>query len=309
MTNVLHVSSTFLGGYPGRLSKLLNLPESKFRSRFIVSTIENQKTRLDVDLRADEMARDEIEDRIKWADIIHFHGFNSMGVLEQWGLSLPKNKNSILQIYEFPEEGIPQDSPHLSIPAGLPYIITPGCHWNRWVTASFLAPEVPHFYEKKPNMNRVWPFVSLDTRFLPEVIGYREIIKPLKEMEHEKRIMFSPISTTDHNKNTLLKQGADVAIGDIIYGKYNLSSLDYAAAGVACFCRINSSTRENIQKLTGTSDLPWITTDKDRFLVGLDRVIDRRLWLEQGERSKKWMDEHWNAQSILNHYTEAYLSL
>lgn len=307
MTNILHLSSTFMSGYPTRLSELINKHSQKYRSRCITAAVDGTRRPLDVDLKSFEMAQREIEDRVGWADIIHYHGLHSIGFLESHGIGTPKGKDQILQIYEHPEEELYRyEDPNHAVPAGVACIITPRCSFVRWPSASFLAMEVPHSYEEKVYAPRAFPNVSVDIKHLPHVLSYREIYRPLKEMEQKKEIMLHPIDNKDHYFSVVLKSGADIGVGDILEGRYNLSALDYAAAGVPCFCKIGAQTRANIEKLTKASTLPWLNTDKDRFMYGMNRIVERKLWSIQGKQAKEWIDAYWNPSIILKHYTEAY---
>lgn len=306
MTNILHLSESFLSGYPARLSRFLNENGPKYRSRCITMKSEHPNARLDVDMVMGQLSEEAFFDRVQWADIVHLHGTHSIPLLSTIDHAI-RGKRIVIQVYEHPEEGAANPS---LVPPGIPYIITPVCSWPRWPTATFMAPEVPHFYENINLPDKERPLVSFDIKHMPELRSYRDIIFPLKSMQKEKQILYYPIENRLHDYAVTLKQAADIAVGDIVFGRYNLSALDYASAGVPCFCRVKGYTRENIEKLTGAiNSLPWIHTDKDHFLLGIKRVVDRKLWKEQGQKTKGWMEKYWNKDMILRHYDDVYLSL
>lgn len=313
MPNILHLSDTTLSGSPIRISKLTNKYSENFRSRHIVWQPVIGKRVFETDLVGSAMTKDEIMDRINWADIIHYHNrwqrqeiFSSLGIK-------PPQKPSVIQIHS------PRASENFSeeVASGLPLAVIAQYHPREWKEMKYLVPNVVDIYDE------TYTPLQKGLRNLPVVSyapsncnargwddkGYGIVVPHLKRLYMANRIVFQKITEQPHHITMRLKRSADIGIDEIATGSYHLSSLEYMAMGVPCFARLDGLTQKYVKEVTGADTLPWIQADRDSFLTRLLLIVEGKNWKEKGAETRAWMEKYWNPDVLVGRYEDMYNDL
>lgn len=313
MPNILHLSDTTLSGSPIRISRLINKHSKNYRSRHIVWQSVIHKRVFATDLVGQTMSRDEIMDRIGWADIIHYHNrWQRQELFKHLGVP-PPNKPSLIQIHS------PRQSEDFrqEIESGLPLAVVAQYHPREWKELSYIVPNVVDITEPEyaPSQKRTHqvPLVSYapsncNARGWDDK-GYGLVVPHLKRLSLAGKIMFKRIIEQPHDITLQLKRAADIGIDEIATGSYHLSSLEYMAMGTACFARLDGYTAKVVKDLTGSEDLPWIQADRDSFVSKLMFIVESQAWPELGLKTRKWMETYWNPQALVRHYEEMYTDI
>lgn len=312
--NVLHLSDTTLSGSPVRISKLLNKYSTTCRSRHLVWQPIIGTRVFETDLVSSRMTREELLDKIEWADIIHYHNRYARQEIFKFLEIAPPNKPSVIQIHS------PRQSENFSdeVNSGIPLAVVAQYHPRQWPEASFIVPNVVDILDpaympiEKPQVERL-PIVS----YAPSNTnqrgwddkGYSLVAPTLKRLKISGRIYYQLIVDTPHEMTLKLKQSADIGIDEIATGSYHLSSLEYMSMGVPCFANLDGYTKQVVRDLTGCDELPWVAASKDNFLPNLHFLLENKSWQEYGAKARQWMETYWNPSILVGNYEEMYREL
>jgi hypothetical protein len=324
MLKVLHLSDTPLSGSPVRISKLLSNHSKKVVSRHIVYTPIVRGRDFETDLIGETMTKEEIDDWLGWADIIHFHNrYKRQKVFTEKEATLP-TKPGVIHIHS------PRNSEDFSeeISSGLPIAIVGQYHPREWQNEmSFVLPNVVDVFSEEmtprvvdgkpfylsPGKARTTPVLSYAPSNTSEKgwdnKGYDLVMPFIKRMKQVGRIQMQFITQTPHAQTIALKKGADVGIDEIATGSYHLSSLEYLSLGIPCICNLDGHTRKVVRDITGADKLPWTFASRDNFAVVVDSITKNNEWLYAGEQARLWMERYWNPDALLEHYHQLYENL
>lgn len=118
------------------------------------------------------------------------------------------------------------------------------------------------------------------------------------------------ISDTLHKKCLEIKKRCDLFF-DQIGPSFGVSSLEALSQALPTMARLDRQNEEEIRKFTGTSFLPWVNVKDEKGLekaIG-ELVADKGLRLERGAASRRFMEDHWREERVLERLFGVYESL
>jgi len=308
---VLHLSDTTISGAPFRIHSLFkNNRALGYVSRHIVWHPTTGFRVFPTDMVGSEMEEKDLKFWLDWADIIHYHNrYARQEIFQKLGTP-PPDKPSVIQMHSPRHE---DENFEAEAASGVPLAVVAQYHPREWPEASFLVPNVVDIEEirphKRPPLRRV-PVVS----YAPSNHngkgwndkGYAFTAPILKKMQLRGLIKYAPVIKRPYELMMQLKSGADIGIDEVATGSYHLSSLEYMALGVPCICRLDEKTQEVVRNLTGCDWLPWVDANEHSLERILRDIIQKQQWPGLGARSRRWMEQYWSPEVLLNHYIEMY---
>jgi len=316
---VLQLSETTLSGSPIRLSKLLNKYSKKVESRHLVWQSRLRDRVFDTDLVGPEISKEEVQSWLDWSDVICYHNRRSkLTIFKELGLEIPK-KPSMFQIHS------PRQSEDFSevTSSKLPIAVIGQYHPREWPELKFIVPNCVdiwafdhqpiHPFLKVSHKNRNIPIVS----FAPSNTtakgwdnkGYGLVAGILKPMKLAGRVHFQLIIKKPHAETLELKKQADLGIDEVMSGSYHMSSLEYLSMAVACMANIDAKTEKVVKDMTGCENLPWILATSKNFGAVLRNTLNSKSYIEQGIKSREWMEKFWSPEFLCKKYEEVYSQL
>lgn len=118
------------------------------------------------------------------------------------------------------------------------------------------------------------------------------------------------IENTPHRECLMMKQQCYIHF-DHLQGYYGVSSLEGLSQGKPVIAGLDDWNIECIKEFTGSDGLPWaIARSQDELQDKLEELItDSDLRNNIGMQSRKFMEECWTEQHVLNKLVEIYASL
>lgn len=101
------------------------------------------------------------------------------------------------------------------------------------------------------------------------------------------------------------------ALFDHMQGYYGVSSLEGLSQGIAVIAGVNEWNRMNIEKFTGTADLPWVLAYDRESLDNVIRELATDLGLcnSIGTASREFMEKYWSDERAILHLDAFYSSV
>lgn len=329
---VLHMSRTALAGVAYKYATFFKkYGHIETRSAFSIPTTsfpedirvpfhrEQSPTYKNVKLKIPNECPELIEE-IKKADIIHIHNSPPLAYHSPtW--ELMREKPIVLQLHSPPgisDHGFKVVSGHLKISKLL-------------VIAQYQAVEL-----KYDNMIVMRNIVDINHEMLrpiiiknsPPIITYtptnikkkekagwayksvKEVMPVLESMGKNNMCKFVYFHGKSWLESLKLRQQANVHIDEISSGSYHLGSLEALSQGTVTVAHIADWMEKVIKEKTGCDWLPWVEAGPRNFqLVITSLVKDQDKLLERQHQSRKWMEQYWSPEKILNDYMGVYNSL
>jgi glycosyltransferase involved in cell wall biosynthesis len=118
------------------------------------------------------------------------------------------------------------------------------------------------------------------------------------------------ISDTLHRRCLELKKECDIFF-DQLGPSFGVSSLEALSQGLPTIARLDEQNLEEIRRFTATQTVPWVNAeDEEELESGVEEmVLDRGLREERGAASRRFMEEHWREEQVLERLFEIYESL
>lgn len=309
--NVLHLSDTTLSGAPGRLSKLLtNHSGGKIVSRHLVWCRIIHNRIFDVDMCSSELTKKEIQEHLKWADVIHYHNrYSRQMIFKAHGIKPPK-KPSVIQIHS------PRESEDFSeeLASGIPLAVIAQYHPRQWPEMKYLIQNVVDITDPlhKPIAKGLRNIPNIS--YAPSNVickgwdnkSYTTVNSVMKRMMFDRMALYKRIVSLPHNTCLGIKQDSDIGIDEVSTGSYHMSSLEYLAMGVACIGKLDELTQEALRKATGCTSIPWINSSEASFESDLRNLITSGEYKAKGIESRKWMEKYWAPKVLIKKFQTMY---
>ena len=137
-----------------------------------------------------------------------------------------------------------------------------------------------------------------------------EVVQELQQDPAPPELKLDVIENTEHTECLRQKNLCHI-IFDHMQGYYGVSSLESLSQGKPVIAGLDNWNIKQIKKFTGTDRLPWIVTrTKAELKVALDMLRhDPDLRRQLGDYSRKFMEECWSEQRILERLLDFYESL
>jgi len=118
------------------------------------------------------------------------------------------------------------------------------------------------------------------------------------------------IANTRHEECLRIKQTCDIHF-DHMQGYYGVSSLESLSQGKPVIAGLDEWNIKYIKEFSGCENVPWvIARNRDELEVRLEELIgDDLLRKSIGMKSRRFMEQHWNEQQVLNSLLRVYEAL
>lgn len=318
---VVHISATPVAGSPGNIVAALNR-HTTVQARHIVFNSAAYGARsfaCDLDWQTQQA---EALDALAQADIVHLHQFFS---LEQtFGANFQQrfgNKKIIRQFHSAPDlwaarqPGVlgqiaHEDLPHLVIAQG-PERFYPHAR----VVPNLVPLNDPRYLPAAESSGL--PVIAFSPsgktsawRKRWETKGAPQTLALLHRLEREGLCQVRLIVDMPHDACLRAKQSAAIAIDECVTGNYHLSGLEALAQGKPTLGYLDQRVQEQLRRLTGAVELPWIQVRLEEAEGPLrDLLADAALRAEIGQASRAWMETYYDDSRLVLHYQQAYLDL
>jgi len=315
--NVLHLSDTPLSGGPLRIHNLLNKYSKDVESKYIMWQERAGHRYYGSADAGSGSSRELLEYLIyEWSNVLHLHNrWRRQSVFKILDRPPPK-KPSVIHIHN------PRDSENFrdEIDSGIPIAVPAQYHPRVYPECKFIMPNVVDIYDpvymKGPMPEEGLPVVSYSPSNTNARLGswddksYSVVGPILKRMRNSHEIDYQLIHKKPFAEVMAMKREAWIGVDEISTGSFHLSGLEYLSLGVPCFSGIDSLTEGVVKDLTGCSWLPWVKSSKDNFervLRGL--LTHKEIIIDQGTKSRQWMEAYWAPETLAKIYLNMYEKL
>ncbi len=141
-----------------------------------------------------------------------------------------------------------------------------------------------------------------------------ELIEVVAELQKENptsnAISLKIIELLPHRQCLVEKKDCDI-IFDHMQGYYGVSSLESLSQGKPVIAGLEDWSIKQIVKFCKTENLPWIIarSQSELFRKLHHLIADPGYRKESGDYSRKFMEQHWNEELVLQKLTKTYGSL
>ena len=118
------------------------------------------------------------------------------------------------------------------------------------------------------------------------------------------------IANTRHEECLRIKQSCDIHF-DHMQGYYGVSSLESLSQGKPVIAGLDEWNLKYIKEFSGCEDVPWvIARNRDELEDRLEELIgDGELRNSIGMKSRRFMEQHWTEEPVLNSLLKVYEEL
>ena len=325
MTKVVHVALTPLAGSPIRIVNALN-KHTGFDARLITLDSAIYGGRIfegDLDWNK---SRDECLELIASAEILHFHHYfnlsNNPFSVDFYDVA--ENASFVRQFHSVPLTMAKGDQSLANeiVNSEIPQLVV-SQHQERYFPNAKIVPSIipqtaPEYLPcsnksvqlkvgyAPSTLNSCWndkyDYTRWDTKGSVETIAMVTDALRLSKMGSLELITNAP-----HYQCLLLKRECHVGIDEMVTGSFHLSSLEFLSQGVPCMAYLDNRTMETLKTLTGSDKLPWVNVmleNSGDVLVEL--LNDESLREELGRLSRRWIEEYYREEDLINYYSKSY---
>ena len=322
---VIHVSKTPLAGSPIRIVNALNA-HSSVAARLINLAPNAYGTRAfpeDLEWGAD---RDQAQDLLARADIVHFHHFFDFGSTSNpFGFdflnAMRPSAHCLIQWHSSPEftardSGVPESSIHTT---DIPQMVVAQYH-ERYYPSALPVPLIlgePGEQSKPRKSSTDRPRILFSpTRQISahaarwETKGAPEVRTVLRGIERAGLARVEVVQNLSFEECQQRRAGADVVIDDVVTGSFHTTSLESLAMGKATIAFLDSRTQAVLAQLTGSNDLPIVNVHLAQLRQALEALCaEPQLVRDIGAFSADWMRSNYSADTMIEHYVNGYEQL
>jgi hypothetical protein len=314
---IVHITENPIAGAPWNLNNAINT-YTEHSSRLIAAQASNQNRTFPHDIIIDDSSYDIIYNIIQNADVIHLHNF--------------------------------YDNQHLfrKYPALWPLVMSKPRVWQahtqrdcKWVSFEdaladksmkhlVIAQYHPRQYPEctiVPNIIDIWDKKYMPTKnenLIPHVVfspsnqnlngwddkGYMDTRPVLVKLAVGGRMSHDIIIDVPHEECMFRKSMGDIGIDEVKTGSYHLCSLENLSLGLATIAHLDDLTKSALQSVTGSTELPWVSTQ----LNGLESAIlslisDKDFLVQKKTESRAWMEKYWSPKVLVKQFIDIYKGL
>lgn len=329
--NILHLSHSTLAGAPLHITNFLNKYSKTHNYCMVKSNRKAMNWDYDLLWKDDESSIELFRSLVEKSDIVHIHHFVPFGANKTcWSIlrdfvgpiivqvhSSPEHFSSFCYPY-FQEQQMSIDrllciaqyqSVFLLIQDFVPVrnvvdiydeLLMPVAIENQQLKVSFSPSHYHSFNTLKRSKNRsLWSYK-----------GQHEVLDILNQLTQENVCTYTAFQNTKYTELLKQRQKHDIHIDDIFTGSYHLNSLESLAQGKVTICNIDTWMERFLLDFLKCDALPWVIADSDNLYKVLYNFLhDVDLIRSTQSMSRKWMEDNWNVDSILNDYMGVYNKL
>jgi hypothetical protein len=301
--NVVHLARTPVAGVPAVLSRAMSkyLGVRSRSAQMRSSYPDGRVFPCDISYGSPESA-----DIVQGADVVFIHN----GVGDKKLLDMIKNKHVILMCHSQPNHIEPESKQIAAVIAVLAQY-----HPRLYTGKIALVPNIIDIFDRhyapvckyeqthvafSPSNVRRW---DLNSDYKWDNKGYDET----KSILEKSKIKFN-ILTGIPIERLLPERGRHhILIDELVTGSYHRASLEGASQQQMVLNSCDRITLRAVREITGCDTVPFLIVRMNELAGVLDQAKRCRDWVDdEGERARKWMEEHWNPKNLLE---EWYLPL
>ncbi len=318
---IAHISLTPLAGSPIRIVNAINT-HSSYEARLINLNPAAYGMRTygeDLDWIKN---RDECEDIIARADILHFHHFFDVSsTINPFGFNFTEANSKakiVRQYHSCPEFAAGKNKSKLEaiLKDETPSLIIAQYHERYYPRAKIVPNIVPindELYMPK-DAESIIPQIFFSPSTKTPAFASRwdtkarsEVLRILQSLQKDKIAYFDVAEETPHDECLRRRQSSDIIIDDVVTGSYHLSSLEGLSQGKAVVCHIDNRLAGIVSELTGAAYLPFVNVDINALKPTLKELChDKEMLAQIGANSRKWMEKYYADNLMVRHYLTAY---
>jgi hypothetical protein len=316
--NIVHITENPIAGSPSNLNSAIN-KYTNHKSRLIAAHASNENRTFKSDLIIDNTDYDIIYNIIQNADIVHLHNFYKKQHLfrkypELW--PIVEKKTRVWQAHtqrnchwvDFEEPLADKTMKHLVIAQ----------YHTRQYPECTIVPNIIDIWDKK-----YMPLAG-NHNTIPHVVyspsnqnlsgwddkGYSETRPVLMKLAVGGNMSHDIIINVPHEECMFRKSLGDIGIDEVKTGSYHLCSLENLSLGLATIAHIDRLTSAAISSITGTTEIPWISTPHHGLETAIFNLISNKDRLEKKKNeSRLWMEKYWAPEVLVKKFTDIYESL
>ena len=144
--------------------------------------------------------------------------------------------------------------------------------------------------------------------------GYTETVPILKRIsERFKNVEIDIIGNPPipHKACLQRKTQADIVIDECKTNSYHRSGLEGLAMGKLTICSLDEDVSKLLKIVSESDVVPfhniWIDTLEDFLIKTIEK--GREYIIEEGKKSREWMEKHWHPKDITNEFIDIYKNI
>ncbi|MCJ2165449.1 MULTISPECIES: glycosyltransferase [unclassified Pseudodesulfovibrio] len=138
-----------------------------------------------------------------------------------------------------------------------------------------------------------------------------EFLAAIREVNKRKAHISVDLIDDVPNDVCLARKRRNHVLFDHMQGYYGVSSLEGLSQGLVVIAGLDDWNRKQVTEFAGTTALPWITATDQTELTSLLRELslNRKYCEMTGEKSRRFMENHWSDTRVIRHLETFYESL
>lgn len=320
---VVHISATPLAGSPIRIVNALNkYTDVQARSINLDAKAYGVLT-FPEDLLWNEN-REECEDLIRQADILHFHHWFDFSSKENpfkfdFISAMKKGARYLIHWHSNPMtiSSLVGQSVDSIVNSEIPQMVVAQFHESYYPNA-FPVPlivEVKSLSPKLVQAEKPVVFFSPSSKRHAyeerwETKGKPEIVKLLNDLKMERKLDYKLVENIPFDECNKMRAECDIVIDDMVTGGFHTTSLESMALGKPTFSYMDARTQMVLSQLTNTTDCPLINVRYlDAKSILRELAENRQLRTDLGQFSRDWMLKYYSEEKMVACYKRAYSNL
>ena len=322
---VLHLAKTSLAGAPLRIVEALN-KYTNYEARLAVYlpiTLPNKNYMYKEDIVwQNPEQRKEIAELVKKADIIHMHHYMNTDITNPFMIDLVKSSKptcKILRHFHSDKNNVSRTEIRFDenyAKDNLPKVVIPHYPERTFLNLDIVPNIIPindELYLPKETKNERLKVVfsaSNKTSYKTNrwaTKGYPEVSAKLRSLSEKYNFEYIEINSMPFKEAMVIKQDADIVIGDIVTGSYHLTELESLSQGKPTLTYLDGRSVMTFMNTFKTKDIPFINVN----IEGLDQAIydliqKPELRKQIGMFSRNWIEKHYDDSQLIQKFVQIY---
>lgn len=308
---IVHLCPTPLSGAPVHLSGILNKYspcESKtvLKRRFSSAELTGLHWPYDVV----DPSEDQLQEILDWADIIHYHRNRAITYPIEAG-----DKRSVIQFHSLSDEYVAGQT--LSEYNGRKLVVAqfqPRIYTDGLIVPNMIDIWDPMFLPAEKPLDRIKVFYSWASEQKGgwNDKGSEQTLAILQRLQakYGSQIEVCVVTNRPYRECMAEKRTAHLCIDECATGSYHQQSLEAASFGAVTLNNIDGQTLACMRAVNGQNSHPFARTNLEELFGRLCFFIENpETLLKTGQAARKWMEEHWAPEKLVDCYLNAYVNL
>jgi hypothetical protein len=167
---------------------------------------------------------------------------------------------------------------------------------------------MPKYYDKKIRIGYAPSNTNVISAWADK--GYNETIPILQKIksEYKNKVDIDIITDTPLNVCLVRKSLCNIFIDEVKTGSYHRSGLEGLAMGEVTICSVSPEVERVMVTAANAPNQPFVNIYYQDLYSKLTELIESGLnnILEEGWKSRHWMEQYWHPEIIANEYIKIY---